>query len=601
MKFVPRQLLADRLVLLALALHLVAAAILATAAAAPGSAAATAETIVHPLLLALTFSLLLVGHSKASEQRERLFWRALAAAWLCWLVVEYLFFVELPLPLVSASFATDLLYILFFLFVALAVELKPHLPLRFGLGLRRRLESVAGLLAVFGLLIYFGLVNLPEPLGLSINFVSRERGLVPFLLVRVSLELMLAGRLTYAAQTAARGRWPGTYLFLAFAFLGFAVRHSSLVLQQQHLMPEALLGPTWRLATYLPELMVILAARYRFLPGKGPVETEEIASQDRDEVFRTSPLALYILAVPVAHFGLYPLGLLDESAREPREIFSLVYLLMISIIAALHQVVIERERRLAVAALEAEIKRRRRINRELEARQAEMEQFSYTISHELKAPLVTIIGFAGFIEREVGSRGGQIQSDLGKIHKAATDMRELLGELLELSRVGWVIQRTESISMSSVAESARDKVLVAGDRAEATVLIDPTMPVVKGDPARLEDVFKNLITNAIKFTEPHQPVEVEIGCRLDPGPVFYVSDSGLGVDPRYHDRIFGLFDRVHPKIEGTGVGLALVKRIVEKHGGEVWVESEGEGLGSTFCFTIPGVDTDSSEIPTLTH
>jgi signal transduction histidine kinase len=114
------------------------------------------------------------------------------------------------------------------------------------------------------------------------------------------------------------------------------------------------------------------------------------------------------------------------------------------------------------------------------------------------------------------------------------------------------------------------------------------LPVLYGDRARLLEVVQNLVDNAAKFTDGRKPPQILIGARPGPtGPVCFVRDNGIGIDPKHHQRVFGLFERLDPTIEGTGIGLALVKRIVEVHGGQVWVESDGEGRGATFCFTIP--------------
>jgi signal transduction histidine kinase len=118
--------------------------------------------------------------------------------------------------------------------------------------------------------------------------------------------------------------------------------------------------------------------------------------------------------------------------------------------------------------------------------------------------------------------------------------------------------------------------------------IRPGLPVVDGDRHRLLEVLQNLIENAVKFRSGQGEPVVEVGSRPGPdGPVVFVRDNGIGIDPRYHDRVFALFERLDPRVEGTGVGLALVRRIVEVHGGRVWVESDGAGRGSTFCFTLP--------------
>jgi len=124
------------------------------------------------------------------------------------------------------------------------------------------------------------------------------------------------------------------------------------------------------------------------------------------------------------------------------------------------------------------------------------------------------------------------------------------------------------------------------------VAISTDLPTVVGDRSRLLEVLQNLIDNAIKYMGPQSQPRIEIGVRCDGDePVFYVADNGIGIEPAYHERIFGLFDQLDQKVEGSGIGLSLVKRIVEVHGGRVWVESEGAGRGSAFCFTIHGLQS----------
>ncbi|MCP4287450.1 MAG: histidine kinase, partial [Gammaproteobacteria bacterium] len=209
--------------------------------------------------------------------------------------------------------------------------------------------------------------------------------------------------------------------------------------------------------------------------------------------------------------------------------------------------------------------------------------------HELKTPLVTIAGFSGILANDIEqSDKDKLTSHLQHITGAVDTMSVLLDELLELSRVGKIINTPETVSMRKLIQDvARMVERQAADRG-VKIEITPGMPDVYGDKIRLREVMQNLTENAIKFSGDRPDAKVKVGWRDDgPDPVYYVRDNGRGIDPAYHDKIFGLFERLDPHIEGTGVGLALVQRIMEEHGGEIWVESEGAGSGSTFCFTVP--------------
>jgi PAS domain S-box-containing protein len=226
--------------------------------------------------------------------------------------------------------------------------------------------------------------------------------------------------------------------------------------------------------------------------------------------------------------------------------------------------------------------------RELEAKNAELERFTYTASHDLKSPLVTIRGFLGFLERDARSGNlARLEADLGRIQAATDKMGILLDELLQLSRVGRVVNAPGPVPLGELAAEA--VALLAGPIAErgVEVRIQQGLPPVWGDRTRLLQVLQNLVENAVKFSAD-PPRRVEIGARSDGGaPVFYVRDNGIGIETSHLERVFGLFDKLDPKTAGAGVGLALVRRIVELHGGRVWVESEGCGRGATSCFTLP--------------
>jgi chemotaxis family two-component system sensor kinase Cph1 len=227
--------------------------------------------------------------------------------------------------------------------------------------------------------------------------------------------------------------------------------------------------------------------------------------------------------------------------------------------------------------------------RELEAKNAELERFAYTVSHDLKSPLITIRGFLSFVEQDaVAGNLERVRADLGRIRDAVDKMQRLLSELLELSRIGRVVNPPQTIAFATLAQEAL--ALVAGRLRQrgVGVAVAEGLPTVWGDRARLVEVLQNLVDNAAKFMGDQKHPRVEIGMREQAGErVFFVRDNGIGIDPRFRDRVFGLFEKLDPDSEGSGVGLALIKRIVDQHHGRVWVESEGKGKGTTVCFTLP--------------
>ena len=226
---------------------------------------------------------------------------------------------------------------------------------------------------------------------------------------------------------------------------------------------------------------------------------------------------------------------------------------------------------------------------ELEAKNAELERFTYTVSHDLKGPLITIRGFLGQLRRDAAeSDPERVEHDIQRIGNAAARMQELLEDLLDLSRIGRIVNPPTEVALGELAREAVG--LLAGkiEQEGVRVEIASDLPAVFGDRTRVLEVLQNLIENAVKFTGDRPDPRVEVGARRESGEtVCYVRDNGAGIDPRYHEKVFDLFGQLDPDSEGTGVGLAIVKRIVELHEGRVWVESDGEGRGSTFCFTLP--------------
>ena len=236
-----------------------------------------------------------------------------------------------------------------------------------------------------------------------------------------------------------------------------------------------------------------------------------------------------------------------------------------------------------------------RIRRELEAKNAmiraqnaELEGFAYTVSHDLKNPLFTIEGFLGFLEKDLHHDPERAAANLQRVRGAARTMRRLLDELLELSRIGRLVYPEEAIELGDLVLEAL--ALVEGQIVErgVRVVVPPSLPVVWGDRTRLLQVFQNLISNAVKYMGDQGRPLVEIAARRQGDEVLcHVRDNGCGIDPAYCQRVFQLFEQLDPKHEGTGVGLAIVQRVIEIHNGRIWVESKGLGHGSTFFFTLP--------------
>ncbi|NOH03845.1 MAG: PAS domain S-box protein [Chloroflexi bacterium] len=232
---------------------------------------------------------------------------------------------------------------------------------------------------------------------------------------------------------------------------------------------------------------------------------------------------------------------------------------------------------------------RERLIAELETKNAELERFTYTVSHDLKAPLVTINGFLSYLERDARSGNfDKFNNDLMRIHQAVDKMQILLKDLLELSRIGRIINEPEETDFGGIVREAL--ALTEGQIHARGVRIEFVEDGHKifGDRTRLVEVLQNLIDNAAKFMGDQPDPRICIGTvtNAEGEPVFYVQDNGIGIAPQYSERIFGLFNKLDSHSQGSGVGLTLVKRIVEIHGGRVWVDSQ-PGKGSTFYFTVP--------------
>lgn len=230
--------------------------------------------------------------------------------------------------------------------------------------------------------------------------------------------------------------------------------------------------------------------------------------------------------------------------------------------------------------------------KELESKNCEMERFIYTVSHDLRSPLVTIHGFVGFLKKDldIGAQE-KVEDDLKRIGDAAVRMDRLLCDTLELSRIGRVAEPPEDIAFGDIVSEALDQLSEKLASRGVEVSVAGGLPNVHVDRLRLVEALTNIIENSIKYMGEQPSPRIEIGQRAEKDgsvkeAIFYVQDNGIGIEPSQHRKVFDLFYKIDKKSEGTGAGLAIVKRIIEVHGGHIWIESK-KGQGCTVWFTLP--------------
>jgi len=226
---------------------------------------------------------------------------------------------------------------------------------------------------------------------------------------------------------------------------------------------------------------------------------------------------------------------------------------------------------------------------ELAAANKELEAFAYSVSHDLRAPLRAVDGFARILSKEYAGRlDAEGQRLLRVVRDSAQKMGQLIDDLLAFSRMGRHEMASADIDMTVLARDVADGLRKLETARTIEIAIAP-LPPTHGDPAMMRQAWFNLLSNAIKFTRPRSPAHIEVGGRVEGREnIYWVKDNGVGFDMQYVDKLFGVFQRLHgpEEFEGTGVGLALVQRIVHRHGGRIWAEAQ-LNEGATFCFALP--------------
>ncbi len=230
--------------------------------------------------------------------------------------------------------------------------------------------------------------------------------------------------------------------------------------------------------------------------------------------------------------------------------------------------------------------------RELERKTRELEEFTYSVSHDLKEPLRTVGAFSTFLLEDYGNElDDQGKEYLDTLVQASDRMKSLVENLLVLSRLRQMAPEQTEVDLTAVFTRVLQNLQVGiGDR-DAVVLLDTPLPSAVGDATRIGQILTNLIGNALKFNQNAQPT-IRVGQLISTGGevTLYVADDGIGIEPQYQERVFGVFQRLHTReeYEGTGAGLAIVKHALESMGGRIWLESK-LGEGSTFFFTLPAI------------
>ena len=309
-------------------------------------------------------------------------------------------------------------------------------------------------------------------------------------------------------------------------------------------------------------LFLLAVASTAWYPGVGPAIVSSVLSALAFDYFFLEPrFSLWISAPDLPYYASFLLLAAALTQRKRREE--------------------------QIRTLNAQLEKK---SADLETMNNELEAFAYSISHDLRAPLRHMVGFAELLQKGAGSAlDEKSRRYTATILDAAKRMGNLIDDLLAFSRIGRAETHETTVSLEQVVQEAIDEMRPEAAARNIAWTIG-ALPRLHGDRAMLRLVFVNLIANALKFTRTRAPAEIEIGSFDDPrrGLIVFVKDNGVGFDMKYSNKLFRVFQRLHrsEEFEGTGIGLATVQRVIHRHGGTVWADSSLDG-GATFFFSVP--------------
>jgi len=225
---------------------------------------------------------------------------------------------------------------------------------------------------------------------------------------------------------------------------------------------------------------------------------------------------------------------------------------------------------------------------QLETANKELESFSYSVSHDLRAPLRAIDGFSRILQEDFPSLSAEASRLIHSVRSNTQQMGRLIDDLLKFSRLNRQPLNKQNVNMAELVRQALQTLEPEREGRQVEITLGE-LPACQGDPGLLLQVWMNLLSNALKFTRKREHTRIEIGSQVNERgeTVYFVDDNGVGFDMQYAGKLFGVFQRLHraDEFEGTGVGLALVQRILQRHGGRIWAEAQHE-VGAKFSFTV---------------